>query len=195
MTISKRTRASCITILASRILLGCMLITGCHRQTQPAPSLATAKSPRVREYCWWAVLRSARPPDSVAVRFQRAYQELMLGKVTSGRRGDTAWAHAGPSWISNRATNASYESGALAYPIGDSTHFRYYVTISAPPGGWIRQSDSVEASRGDIDFCTNIARHASIGWTAPNNPTGEESLALWALDPWMENSPDSITHR
>ena len=193
MTISRRTLSSCSAILASGILLGCMLLTGCHRQAQTAPTPAAVKSPRLREYCWWAVLRSARSPDSVAVRFQRAYKELMLGKITSGRLGDTAWAHAGPSWISNSTTNASYESGALAYAIGDSTHFRYFVTISAPPGGWIRQSDSVEASRGDIDFCTNIARRASIGWTQPNNPTGEESLALWESHPWVGNHPDSLT--
>jgi hypothetical protein len=195
MTISKRTLASGSTVLASRILLGCMLITGCHQQAPPAPTLAAVESPRLREYCWWAVLRTKRPPDSVAARFARAYKELSLGKVTNGRWGDTAWAHAGPSWISTRTTNASYESGALAYALGDSTHFRYYVVIAAPPGGWIRQSDSVEASGGDIDFCTNIARHASIGWAAPNNPTGEESLALWGLDPWVQNRPDSIAHR
>jgi hypothetical protein len=175
------------------ILLGWMLITGCHQQAPPARTLAGAKVPRLREYCWWAVLRSARPPDSVAARFERAYKELSLGKARSGRWGDTAWAHAGPSWISTRTTNASYESGALAYTLGDSTHFRYYVVIAAPPGGWIRQSDSVEASNGDIEFCTDIARHASIGWTAPSNPTGEESLALWGLDPWVENRPDTST--
>jgi hypothetical protein len=193
MTISKRMLSSCSTVLASRILLGCMLVTSCHQQARLAPTLAAVERPRLREYCWWAVLRSVRPPDSVAARFERAYKELSLGKVTSGRWGDTAWAHAGPSWISTRTTNASYESGALAYALGDSTHFRYYVVIAAPPGGWIRQSDSVEASKGDIDFCTNIARHASIGWTAPSNPTGEESLPLWESDPWEENRPDSLT--
>ena len=181
-------------ILASCALCSCILASACRHQTPAAEAPAAAPSSHVREYCWWAVLRSRRTPDSVAARFRRAYSELRLARITTGTWGDTVWAHAGPTWVSTNTTNASYESGAVAYSRGDSTHFRYYVTIAAPPGGWIRQSDSVEANRRDIDFCADIARHAAIGWTAPNEPTGEESLSVWNANPWSAARQDSATH-
>ena len=193
MATSNRTFSSCGA--KSTILVGSLLIIACQHQRPPSPASAEVASTHLREYCWWAVLRSARAPDSVTARFARAYKELKLVRVTSGKSGDTAWAHAGPSWISTNRTNASYESGALAYSVGDSTHLRYFVTIAAPPGGWIRQSDSVEESRRDIKFCTEIARAASIGWIAPGNPTGEESLAVWDSNPWAAHLQDSASQR
>jgi hypothetical protein len=177
-------------IVTWSILSSCILV-GCRHRAEPMDAPTAMTRPHVREYCWWAVLRSSRSPDSVGARFKRAYEELELSTVSTGRWGDTVWAHAGPSRVSTRMTNASYESGALAYALGDSTHFRYFVAITAPPGGWIRRSDSVEATKGDIDFCTDIARHAAIGWTAPNEPAGEESLPLWSADPWRTSHQDS----
>jgi hypothetical protein len=169
-----------------RLALTGSILLACQHQATPATSAAVPLSSRSREFCWWAVLRAASAPDSIAGRFQRAYSELNLANVATGTWGDTAWAHAGPSSAPMRTTNVLYESGALAYRTGDSTKFRYFVAISAPPGGWIRSSDSVAASAGDLDFCADIARRASIRWSAPKSPTGEESMPLWDASPWND---------
>ena len=51
-----------------------------------------------------------------------------------------------------------YESGVIAYPLGDSTHFRYFVRINSPAGGWKVAADSIQATGRNIDFCADIAR-------------------------------------
>jgi hypothetical protein len=177
-----------------RMVLTGSLLVACQHQATPATSAAQPLSSRNREFCWWAPLGTMSSPDSTAGRFRRAYAELKLANVSMGKRGDTAWAHAGPSALPTRTTNALYESGALAYPERDSTKFRYFVAISAPPGGWNHSSDSVSANAGDLDLCADIARRAAIKWNAPKAPTGEESMPLWNASPWNDDSRDSTPH-
>ena len=81
--------------------------------------------------------------------------------------------------LPNRRTRALYESNLVAYRRGDSTHFRYYVTIARPSQGWASTEDSTGAIDGSLDFCAEIARRAAVGWTAPRSPTGEEALTFW----------------
>lgn len=50
---------------------------GCRRAPAPAP----APVPLEEEHCWWAVLRSSLPPDSVAAHFERAYGAVGLGAI------------------------------------------------------------------------------------------------------------------
>ena len=176
------------------LALTASILVACRHQATPPTSAAAPLPSRTREFCWWAVLRAASAPDSIAGRFQRAYSELNLANVATGKWGDTAWAHAGPSSAPMRTTNVLYESGALSYPTGDSTKFRYFVAISAPPGGSTRSSDSVAASAGDLDVCADIARRASIRWSAPKSPTGEESMPLWDASPWNDASRGSKSH-
>ena len=177
--------------IVAGVLTGCILAVACHRP--PAVALGVADKPLLeRQFCWWAVLRTSRAPVSVAARFRQAYAEMKLGRISSGELGDTTWAHAGPTTVIGQSTYGAYESGVMAYTRGDSTHFRYFISISAPPGGWTHPGDSLQASMGDIDFCADVARHASIGWTQPARPTGEESLSLWYATPWVGVSRDSV---
>jgi hypothetical protein len=185
------------TVTVGIALMGCILSAACRHQAPAIAHVAPVAngSEQAREFCWWAVLRSGRSADSVAGRFRRAFEELELANISAGRWGDTAWAHGGPSSVSTRAANASYESGVLAYPHGDSTHFRYFVLIAAPPGGWKLAADSVEATSHNIEFCADIARRVQVGTVAPRSPTGEETLSVWKARPWSSGSDASAGSR
>jgi hypothetical protein len=161
------------------MLLGA-LGAACHRQparTTPAPAWA------IGHYCWWAVLRSPLPPDSVAAHFQRAYAAVGLTDAMWTQRADTAWAHAGPSALGGQIGGAQYESRAVAYRRGDSTHFRYYVSIAPPPAASAQPSDTVDTSGASLAFCGDVARTVGFRWSAPRDPTGEESLPVWTRQP------------
>lgn len=152
---------------------------GCRSRPTTVPTRPWA----VGEHCWWAVLRSDLPPDSVAAHFERAFTAAGLSDATWRHRGDTAWAHAGPTALGGEPAGARVESRAVAYWHGDSTHFRYYVDLASPPGGWAPTADTTKRSARRIGFCQDIAQRVGFRWSRPPDPTGEESLRLWTRMP------------
>jgi hypothetical protein len=157
-----------------------VLGAGCRRH----PARTVPIRPQLEEeYCWWAVLRSPLPPDSVAARFQRAFTTVGLTGATWTRSADTAWARAGPTSLGGRYAGATYESRAVAYWRGDSTHFRHYVAIGQRPEGWAPAADTVSFGGRLIGLCADIARAAAIPTSVPRTLTGEETLPVWRRRP------------
>jgi hypothetical protein len=97
------------------------------------------------------------------------------------RSADTAWARAGPTPLARGLAGAAYESRAMAYWHGDSTHFRWYVAVAPPPRGWAHPDDSLAVNR--VGLCGEISRAAAVHGLAPGSPTGDESLAVWRRRP------------
>jgi hypothetical protein len=155
--------------------LGVVLVTACAR---PAARTITP-APLQEDHCWWAVLRSARSPDSVAARFTQAFRAIGFSSVAHSKQGDTVWATAGPTDLG--PVGAMFASRAVAYWHGDSTHFRYFVAVGRSTHTQVR--DTVARGRLLIDMCTQIARAARIGWSAPVSPTGDEELTVWHRRP------------
>jgi hypothetical protein len=154
---------------ATLIMLLAVLSAGCRSH----PVVTTPETARLsEEYCWWAVMRSPLPPDSVAARFQGAFTSVGLTSSTWTRSADTAWAHAGPTALAG-ASGAMYESRVVAYWHGDSTHFRHYVSMARQPGN----------SANKIALCQEIGRAAAVPTSVPREPTGEEALKLWTRIP------------
>jgi len=159
---------------------------GCHRAgptTPPAPTPLALQE----DYCWWTVFRTALPPDSVAEHFVRAFRQLGLRGGTWTQRGDTTWAHAQPTARSDWP-GGTYAARVVAYRVGDSTHFRHYMSVAPPAGGWPASRDSVtddgrhvsiSPSGSRIGFCGALGRAAQVHGTAPANPDGEEKLDIW----------------
>ncbi len=162
-----------------------LLSAGCHRQSRldtAKPAAAIEETP-----CWWSVYRAALPVDTVAVHLVNAFTTLGLTGATSEQIGDTAWAHAGPTRL-DAWRGATYLARMAAFQRGDSTLYRYFVTVIPPAGGWGPSHDSltvdgrhmsVNPAVSPIDFCQAIARTAQNHGTAPSGPNGEESLAVW----------------
>jgi hypothetical protein len=144
----------------------------CHNQVPIlSPTARGAEDP-----CWWAVMRSPLSPDSLALSFQQAFRAVGLTNPTMTRLADTAWVHAGPTRMAESA-GAIYESRVVAYWHGDSTHYRQYVAITRQPG------DSVNFGQRSIPFCAATARAAGVRGSAPQAPTGEETLKIWTRTP------------
>jgi hypothetical protein len=182
-------------IATGRLVVFSALVVACHHQAAPVVASGSAPTSTQRAFCS-PVLRSTPMPDSVVASFRRAYKEMRLANVTTGRWGDTVWAHAGAFESPTFKTTALYESGAIAYFRDDSTHFRFFVITSAPPGGWARATDSVAASGVHFDYCAAAFRLASpIGFYVPQERIGEESLSLWNASPWDGIFPDSTRQR
>jgi hypothetical protein len=120
------------------------------------------------------VHRSPIPADSVARRFQRAFEAAGLQVISKKQLGDTIWVSGHPGLT----VRSPYQSRAVAYWHGDSTHYRYYVAITAA---------SETADRADspnlVAFCGQIAKAAAIPGSTPREPTGEEQLAVWTRRP------------
>jgi len=121
-------------------------------------------------------MRSPLPPDSVAARYQRAFSAVGLSGSTWTHNADTAWVHGGPATLSD-SPGATYESRVVAYWHGDSTHYRQFVTVIPQPG------DSINLGQRTIPFCGATARAAGVQSSAPQTPTGEETLELWTRVP------------
>jgi hypothetical protein len=182
-------------IVAGRLVVISALVVACRHQAAPVVASVSASKSKPREFCS-PVLRSPSMPDSVVASFRRAYGEMRLASVTTGRWGDTVWVHAGASKSPTSKTTALYESGAVAYSRDDSTHFRFFVITSAPPGGWARATDSVAASGAHFDYCAAAMRLViPIGIYVPRELTGEESLSLWNASPWSGILLDSTRQR
>lgn len=158
----------------SFLALALTLATACRRPAATAVQPAGLKE----DYCWWAVLRSARPPDSVAARFTQAYIQAGFSSVTFKRSADTAWSTASATQLDVAGT-AIFTSRAVAYWHGDSTHFRYYVGVRPVPAQSGAAPDTIDKGKLLLGLCTQIARSAAIGWSQPREPTGDEGLPIW----------------
>jgi len=168
---------------AGLVPLAAVTGAGCHR----APAAAPAPVVLQENHCWWAVFRTTLPPDSVAVHFVRAFEQLGLRGGTWTDRGDTTWAHAAPTKLAGWH-GGTFNARVVAYRVGDSTHFRHFVAIAPPANGWPAAYDSVAAdgrrfainpAAAPIAFCGALGRAAQVHGTAPRDPDGEEKLDLW----------------
>lgn len=167
---------------ASVVCAAVVICTACHAATRPAPAAAPVRP--AEGYCWWAVFRSPLRVDTVVARYARAYARVGLSGVAWSHAGDTAWAHAGPTVLGGAHANGTYAARIVAYQHGDSTHFRTYVLLIPPAGGWpgsdsaVVRGDNVGAGR-QIGFCAELGRAAGAEGTAPGWTDGEEKLGLW----------------
>jgi hypothetical protein len=162
-------------------------VVACHRSApaSPAPVALT------ENHCWWAVFRTPLPPDSVAVHFVRAFQELGLRGGAWTQRGDTVWAHAEPTRLEDWH-GGTFAARVVAFRAGDSTHFRHFIGTAPPIGGWPAAYDSVTTdgrhlainpAAATIGFCGALGRAAQLHGTAPREPDGEEKLDIWTRTP------------
>ncbi|HUQ20688.1 MAG TPA: hypothetical protein VM099_13820 [Gemmatimonadaceae bacterium] len=156
---------------ANPVLLGiAVLIIGCHHQP---PKLLAERLPE--EHCWWAVMRSPMPLDSVAESFARSFRSVGLTGVSSKRIADSVWVSAGPTFLAQRG-GGTYASRFVGYWDGTNTHFRQFVSFVASPGDTIRDGRT-------IPFCGATAGATGVIAVIPHEPTGEESLPLWTRIP------------
>lgn len=160
-------------VLPSRLVLlaSALFINACQHHT---PKLEPI--PASEEHCWWAVMRSLLPLDTVATRFERAFNSLGVTPVTSKRIADSVWVNAGRGTVTQIGPGI-YASRVVGYWDGNSTHFRQFVTFI--PAG----SDAVNAGARTIAFCSASARAADVQAIVPREPTGEEGLTLWTRVP------------
>jgi hypothetical protein len=143
------------------------------------------------EHCWWTVIRSTLPPDSVASRFRRAFVTVGLGGVHWTKSADTIWVRAAGALIPTQlpfdtATyGATVWSRVVAFPHGDSTHFRLYTAITAPPQGWRHLADSSHiVTQRHFAACEAIASAAEVRWIRRlGDPGEEEKLPVWSHVP------------
>jgi len=158
---------------------------GCRGPARTAP----VPLPSQWQYCWWTVIRSTLPPDSVASRFRRAFITVGLTGVHWTKSADTIWVRAGPVPLLppfDMATDgATYWSRVVAFSHGDSTHFQLYTAITAPPRGWGHVADSGHIATGhQFAACEAIARAAEVRWIRRlGDPGEEEKLPVWSRVP------------
>ncbi|HEV8365537.1 MAG TPA: hypothetical protein VGQ52_18605 [Gemmatimonadaceae bacterium] len=100
--------------------------------------------------------------------------------MTFKRDADTAWSTASATQLDPGAP-AIFTSRAIAYWHGDSTHFRYFVGVQ--PQSQRVARDSINKGKLLLGLCSQIARSAAIGWSAPRDPTGDEGLPIWTHKP------------
>ena len=150
------------------MVISTVLTASCHHQRS---LLATALGPQKTEHCWWSVNRSLLPPDSVAAHFQRAYTAVGFTNAGRASLADTAWAYAGPTAVRTDEPLIVYSTWAVAYRVGDSTHYRYF-------NAW----DGKQPAR-TIPLCIAISNAAAIHGVQLPAPTGEESLSVWRRRP------------
>lgn len=148
-----------VAVAASALAIS---LAACHRARLPAPAPAVMEE----NACWWAVIRTGNPVDTVTARFARAFADLGFASLASSRIADTAWVNAAPSVLPGYPGGA-VSARVVAYRLGDSTHFRTFI---ATPGWTGAQT---------IPLCQAIARTAAVGAVIPRNPDGEELLGVW----------------
>ena len=154
-------------------VIAAALSTGCHRST--VQSSTTPVVWPAEEHCWWAALRTALPPDSVAERYARAYQALGLSGVGWSRQADTAWALGGPTSLARAAGNGTYAARVVAYRRGDTTLVRGFVGV---------KPDAAQLSASlSIPFCADVLREAKARTTAPRGEERDDSAAVWRRRP------------
>jgi hypothetical protein len=157
---------------SSSLWLAGWLSLGTIACSQPSPAPAQP-APVSDNYCWWTLLRTVLPPDTVAQRFGSAYRTLGLDEVSVTHSADTAWARSGPTILRDDSTGASYASTAIAVRQGDSTSFRYFAEITTPPS-------AASAAPDRMEFCGRIAKAAAIAWSRPRRrPNSADSLSVF----------------
>jgi hypothetical protein len=145
------------------------LSAGCHHST-PRIASTPASWPE-EDHCWSAPLRTAVPPDSVAMRYARAYGTLGLSGAGWSRQADTAWAEGGPTVLSRPDGSGLFAARVIAYRRGDTTLVRPFVAVR-PDGG-------VNVGRLSIPFCGDAIRAAAALTTAPGAEERDDSLPVW----------------
>jgi hypothetical protein len=170
-------------------LILCVAGSACRRPIQTA----TVPLPANWSHCWWTAIRSTLPPDSVAARYRRAFVMAGLTSVKWTRSADTIWLRGGPAPVLHDEANPfdSVQAGetfwvrVAVFPQKDSSHFRLYVAIVAPPRGWAHPGDSSDlASRQTFPVCEAIARAADVRWIRRSgDPGDEEKLPVWSRIP------------
>ena len=164
-------RRTAAALVALTVAAG-SLIAGCRRT--PAAATSAPLAWPAEERCWWAPFRTVLPPDSVAVRFARAYTTLGLTGATWSHRADTAWAQAGPSALSDSARRGTYAARVVAFRRGDTTLFRPFV--ATPP-------DALNPARDQIAFCGETMRVSRPLAIAPRVEEPDHALPLWRRRP------------
>jgi hypothetical protein len=148
------------------------VVVACH--SAAAPTLAPVK--QTESVCWWTLLRTALPADSVSARFESAYKRLGMNDVNTSRSADTAWVVARLVLVNGMALG----SRAVAYRQDDSTSFRFFVETSPSEHATRAPSDSALPGPDNIAICKEIARVAAIPWSNPSRPpNGDDSLPVW----------------
>ena len=162
------------------------IAAACRAPARTVPTPAVARTGASGDYCWWTVYRSPLPVDTVVARFARAYEAVGLAGAGSARVADTAWAQGTPTVLGGAHAGGTYAARVVAYRRGDSTHFRQYVSLVAPPGGWPASDSAHGGDAGfgrQVGFCTELSRAAKTQGTAPREPDGEEKLDVWRRRP------------
>lgn len=164
------------------------LVAGCraHVLTAPVPL------PSQWEHCWWTVVRSTLPADSVASQYRRAFISVGMTGVHWTKSGDTIWVRAGPVPLlpgelpyDTATYGATYWSRVVAFRRGDSTHFRLYTAVTPPPRGWGHFADSSRVTTWrHFAACEAIANAAEVRWLRRlGDPGDEETLPVWSRVP------------
>ncbi|MDQ6827261.1 MAG: hypothetical protein M3081_00160 [Gemmatimonadota bacterium] len=165
------------SLAALPMVLAAIMAAGCQRKVVSAPSpMATSW-----DHCWWTVMQSALPLDTVAARFERGFTVVGMTGVTVARSGDTAWVHAGPTPLGDYPMGSPWQMRAVAYRHGDSTRFRYFVGSDQQARASDPPTDSSETTSQRIGLCTAVSKATAIRWLAPREPNGEETLAVWRV--------------
>src|SRR5215211_4784730 len=120
-----------------------ILSAGCHKPK--APTVIAPTTWPEEGHCWWARYRTAIPPDSVAVRYARAFATLGLSGVGWSHQADTAWAEGGPTVLSRPNGTGLFAARVVAYRYGDTTFVR--------PFNAVRSTGEVNAGGLAIGFC------------------------------------------
>jgi hypothetical protein len=160
---------------------------GCRRRVDVAP----VPPPANWEHCWWTVIRSTLPVDSVAAGYRRAFVTVGLPNIHWNRSGDTIWVRGGPAPLlpsdvpfDTATYGAKFWSRAVAFQQGDSTHFRLYAAIVPPAGGWPQSVPANSSPHSALPACEAVARAAAVRWIKrAGDPADEEKLRGWSRVP------------
>jgi hypothetical protein len=152
---------------------------------------ASVPVPANWQHCWWTVIRSTLPADTVAADFRRAFVTVGLANIHWTRSGDTIWVRGGPAPLlpsdlpfDTASYGATFWSRAVAFPQKDSTHFRLYVAIVPPVGGWPRAVPASSSVHSGIPACEAVARASGVRWIKrAGDPGDEEKLPVWSRVP------------
>lgn len=167
--------------LAILTALGGMVAGGCHRRL--LTTIPTAAHKANEEHCFWTAFRTTLPPDTVASRYVQAFTSLGLSAASASHLADTAWANAGPTVIAFPEGRNTYAARVVAYRRGDTTLYRAFVTVTAPPGGWSTPDDSGHVGARTIPFCGRMARAAQVHGTTSGMPGALEVSEVWRSRP------------
>lgn len=154
------------------IVVGAASLVSCHTSAS-LPPLTNGES---ESACWWTVLRTSLPRDSVAARFQRAYETLGFQNVVSTTMADTTRVVALPTL----GSRSRARSRVVAFSAGDSTNFRFFVQELPSPSPREARQPSDASQSDDLESCSQIAHAAAIRWSTPTrSPNKEDSLEVW----------------